>query len=130
MKLCRTVGNDDSIGDVQPVRALIPPPEENPWIAEGNQHLRSYLNTKLAENSQRYGQPASYEAMKDPKRADDKNLDASPEFVRNMHTLAAYKNRWTDMMMDADQGQGVPIDDQQEVWAECMRLAEEEIAHA
>jgi hypothetical protein len=128
VKLCRMIGDEVDEGP-RPIQ-LLAPPEENPWIAEGNQHLRSHLNTQLATNSQRYGKPASYEAMKDPKRADDKNLDASPEFVRNVHTLVAYKNRWTEMMMNADAGQGVPIDEQQEIWDECMRLAEAEIANS
>lgn len=133
VKLARTVGHDDSIADEAPrnLAALTYEDQGDKWLAEANFHLRSYLNTKLAENSQRYGRPASYEAMKDPARKNDKTLDASPEFVRNVGVLVNFKNLWAEQMKLSEDPKGeVPVQEQQDVWVECMRRAEAEIANA
>jgi hypothetical protein len=50
--------------------------------------------------------------------------------VRNVKTLVGFKIRWVDLMLEVATDDGVPIDDQQQCWTECMRMAEEEIARA
>lgn len=99
------------------------------WLAAANQHLLKYIRTQLAADSQRYGRGPSYRAMTEPARVADKTLDAAPEFVRNVNTLVKYKNIWTDQMRLSATADGVPIEEQQEVWAECMKRAEAEIAN-
>lgn len=109
VKLCRTVGNDDSMGDEPPTQQLISPPEDAPgtqfdnWGCAANRHLLAYI----------------LRAVKD-RRA-----------VVGTNVLVRFKNLWADQMrLSADPKGEVPIDEQQDVWAECMRRAEEEIAHA
>lgn len=132
VKLCRTVGQSDEIADEPPpstLPALTHDEPANDWPAKANFHLRSYLNTQLAEDSQRYGRPASYLAMKDVARVNDKTLDASSQFVRNVGILVKYKNLWAEQMKLSENDEGeVPIEEQKEVWAECMKRAEAEIA--
>ena len=97
------------------------------WDAAANMHLLKHIRTCIAGNSRCYGRGPSYEAMTSVGRMREKTLDASPEFVRNVAILVSYKNRWADMMrVSADQN-GVPIDEQQDIWRECMRLANEAI---
>jgi hypothetical protein len=133
MKLCRTVGHDDSIADeVKPQQhpALAAPPVDEKveaWTALGNRYLMKYISTKIPENTQRWGRPATEGGMK---LSTEPNADASPEFVRNVKTLVGFKNRWVDLMLEVATDDGVPIDDQQQCWTECMRMAEEEIARA
>lgn len=111
--------------------APIHPPDDgfrgDNWDEDANLHLRSYLNNQLAANPQRYGRPASYMAMKVMKA---KNADASPEFIANVGILVRHKNVWASQMRASATADGVPIAEQQEVWAECMKRAEEEIASA
>lgn len=129
VKLCRDAEHDRELTS----RPALPNPDAfqgTDWDSAANRHLLGHITRHIPKNRQRYGQGASYAAMKDPNQKTEKNLDASPEFVRNVHTLVAYKNRWADMMRAAAGPDGVPIDEQQEVWNECMRLAEAEIASA
>lgn len=98
------------------------------WDAAANRHLLAYIGKRLSTSSMAYGEGPSYEGMADPARAHLANADADPKFITNVHTLVAYKNRWADMMRAAADQDGVPIDEQQEIWTECMRLAEVDIA--
>lgn len=98
------------------------------WTEDANMHLRAYLGSQLAVDSQRYGRPASYMGMK---TMQSKSADASPEFVRNVQILVRHKNLWAEQMrLSADPKGEVPVPEQKEVWAECMRRAEEEVARA
>lgn len=59
-----------------------------------------------------------------------KNLSVKRTFdPRETRILVRYKNLWAQQMRLDDSGEGVPIPEQQEVWAECMRRAEAEIAN-
>lgn len=98
------------------------------WDMAANRHLLGYITKRMARNSMIYGEGPSSEAMRDKERMHLANADAHPKFITNVHTLVAYKNRWADMMRAAADQDGVPIDEQQEIWTECMRLAEAEIA--
>lgn len=130
MRLCRTIGHADDVPDQLP-KKLHPALTQqidtrvDAWTVLGNRRLLKYITTKIPEDTRRYGEPPSWEAMKDP---EPPNADASPEFIRNVKTLVAFKNRWTELMLEVATEQGVPIDDQEQVWDECMRMAEEEIA--
>lgn len=98
------------------------------WGAAANRHLLKHIRTRQAANAQRYGRGPSYGAMTDLARMADKTLDASPEFVRNVNTLVKFKNLWADQMRLSATKDGVPSSEQQEVWTECMKRAEAEIA--
>ncbi len=98
------------------------------WLAAANTHLLKHIRTSLAANAHRYGRGPGYQAMTDVARTANKTLDASPEFVRNVNTLVKFKNLWADQMRLSATSDGVPIVEQQEVWAECMKRAEAEIA--
>lgn len=100
------------------------------WDMAANRHLLGYITRCMAGNSMIYGEGPSYEGMADPQRIKLANVDAHPKFITNVHTLVAYKNRWADMMRAAADQDGVPIDEQQDIWTECMRLAEADIAGA
>lgn len=114
--------------------APIMPPDDgwrgDDWLAAANQHLLKYIRSQLAADSKRYGRGPSYEAMRDPARLADKVLDASSEHTRNVSTLVRFKNLWADQMRLSATKDGVPIAEQQEVWRECMKRAEAEIASA
>lgn len=88
------------------------------WLAAANGHLLGYIRKQLAGDSKRYGRGGSYGVM----------TDAAPDFVRNVNTLVKFKNLWADQMRLSATADGVPIPEQQEVWAECMKRAEAEIA--
>lgn len=112
------------------LRAAAPDkPPTDPWPGDrwdeaANTHLLAHITRSLHANPRCYGRPASYLGMKTTRT---KNADASPEFVRNVQTLVGYKNRWAAQMRASDSGEGVPVEEQREVWDECMRRAEEEI---
>jgi hypothetical protein len=99
------------------------------WDIAANRHLLGHITRQLAINSQRYGRPATYHGLKTLMTP---NADASPEFVRNVHVLVEHKKRWAATMREIDAangGNGIPVDEQREVWAECMRLAEAQISN-
>ena len=125
VKLCR-----DAEHDVRPPRqhpALTDQSTEtDPWGWLANRRLLKYITTVVSADPRRYGRPASYDAMKDPRAGP--NADASPEFVRNVHVLVAFKNRWADLMRQSATAEGVPIAEQEACWNECVRMAEAEIA--
>lgn len=100
------------------------------WLAAANGHLLGYIRKQLAADSMRYGAGPSYGAMTDPARKANKTLDAAPDFVRNVNTLVKFKNLWADQMRLSATADGVPITEQREVWAECMKRAEAEISAA
>lgn len=100
------------------------------WDAAANMHLMKHVRTRTAGNSQCYGRGASYTALTDVARVKETNLDASPEFVRNVQTLVRFKNLWAEQMRLSATPEGVPVPEQQEVWRECMSRAEAEIAAA
>lgn len=72
------------------------------WGIEANQHLLALVLRNLGE-----------------KRTFDE---------LQTRILVRYKNLWAEQMRLDDTGEGVPISEQREVWTECMRRAEEEIA--
>jgi hypothetical protein len=45
-----------------------------------------------------------------------------------IHLRVAFKNRWTDLMRASGTPETVPLADQTECWASCMRMAEEAFA--
>lgn len=127
VKLCRDAEHDREVAD----RPALPNPDSyvgDNWDEAANLHLLGYITRMIPIDPARYGKGPSYMAMKDLMRKDDKVLDASPEFVKAMHILAAYKNAWAQDMRECMDDQGrVPVDKQTAYWKECMRLAEEAI---
>lgn len=127
VKLCRDAEHDREITD-QPA---LPNPDRwqgDEWLAAANRHLLGYITRVVSADPKIFGRGPSYMAMKDPKRMHDKILDASPEHVRNVNTLVKFKNLWAEQMRLSANADGVPIAEQQEVWRECMKRAEAEIA--
>lgn len=108
VKLCRTVGHSDEVPDVSPPtaqQALTHEDQEfDNWAMEANQHFLAYVLRKLSE-----------------KRC------FNPDETR---ILVRFKNLWADQMRLSATTEGVPIEEQKDVWSECIRRAEEEIAHA
>lgn len=128
VKLCRTIGDSTIDEGPQNVPAL-PAPANDPdkWAIAANGHLLKYITTKVSAEPLRYGQPASYVGMK---TMTTPNADASPEFVRAVGILVRFKNLWADQMRLDATDDGVPSEEQQELWVECMKRAEAEIANA
>jgi hypothetical protein len=127
MKLCRTVGYADDVPDrpALPANPALEGPVMGPWEMLGNRRLLKYITTHVSVNPERYGRPASPEGMKFSKES---SADASPEFVRNVQTLVAMKNRWVELMLASATEDGVPIREQEDCWNGCMKQAEEIIA--
>lgn len=123
VKLCRDAEHD--FRPPVPHDALAGP-EMDGWEMLGNRRLLRYITRKVSEAPNRYGQYASRAALQN--QSSGPNADASPEFVRNVQTLVAMKNRWTELMIESKTEDGVPIKDQDECWGACMREAEEIIA--
>ena len=103
------------------------------WDIAANRHLLAYLMRRMAENPHAYGRPASYLAMRVIARRENQNADASPEFVRAVETLVAYKRAWAQDMrewVDPETGEvGRPsVDAQKAAWEDCMARAEADIA--
>jgi len=127
MKLCRTIGHLDDVPD-RPLLPALPALDGTvmgPWEMLGNRRLLKYVTTHVSANPKRYGRPASPEGMKLSKES---NADASPEFVRNVQTLVAMKNRWVELMLASATDDGVPIREQEDCWDGCMKQAEAIIA--
>lgn len=133
VKLCRDAEHDREVNN-QPA---LPNPDNfkgDGWDVSANLHLLGYITRKIPENPQRYGKPCSYLAMKDPDRAKDKILDASPEFVRAVGILVSYKNAWARDMregnLDLTTGEisGPSVEQQKAAWKDCMLRAEADIA--
>lgn len=132
----RRFGVDSIWAARQQLRASGPPEVSKPrddgfrgdrWDIAANRHLLGYITGQLAKNSRRYGRPASWQGMK---TLTTPHADASPEFVRHVQMLVAHKNRWAETMREIDAasgGNGVPVEDQRDIWAECMRRAQDEI---
>jgi len=111
MRLCRTVGHTDDIPDISPANRLPAITHEwDRWVMAGNRRLLRYITTKIPASAQRYG-----------------HRDTR-EFAANVNTLVAMKNRWVELMQRSATEDGVPSDEQNECWAECMRMAEEILA--
>lgn len=129
VKLCRDAEHDRELTS----KPALPNPDAfqgSDWEAVANLHLLKHIRTQVAKSSQCYGRGPSYGAMKDKEQLADKVPDASPEFVRNVGILVRFKNLWTEQMKLSANAEGVPIPEQQEVWHECMKRAESEIACA
>lgn len=108
-----------------PDKPPVDPWQGDRWDEAANFHLLRHIAGALHADPRCYGRPASYMGMK---TLTTKNADASPEFIRNVQTLVAQKNHWAAQMRGSDPGEGVPLEEQREVWRECMRRAEAEIA--
>lgn len=130
VKLCRDAEHDVRPSTVHPALTNHGA-QMSPWELLGNRRLLKYITTVVSAKPQRYGRPASSAGMK-PVEGEplSPNADASPEFVRNVQTLVAMKNRWVELMLAAATEEGVPIVEQDDCWNACMKQAEEIIANA
>lgn len=125
VKLCRDAEHDMVPPTIPAALTLPADPSMDGWGLLANRRLLQYLTTVMPGNSQRYGRPPTLEGMKASK---EPNADASPEFVRAVHILVAFKNRWADLMRASATKDGVPIPEQEASWNEGIRMAEAEIA--
>lgn len=105
LKLCRTIGHSDDVPDETPRPAFSQigcDQSQDKWDVAANFRLLSYVLGK--------GKDRRY-------------FDAPQTRV-----LVALKNRWADLMRSSAVNDEVPLEDQQAAWAECIRMAEEEVA--
>jgi hypothetical protein len=107
VKLCRDAEHDIRPPVAHPALAA---PEWDRWLLAGNRRLMRYVTTKIPADPQRYG------------HRDE------PQFAARINTLVAMKNRWVEVMQQSAGPDGVPPDEQNQCWAECMRTAETTIA--
>lgn len=101
VKLCRDAEHDREVND----RPALPNPDGwkgDHWDSEANLHLLGVVTR----------------AVRDRRKLDE----------RATRILVRFKNLWARQMRLTATAEGVPIEEQKEVWAECMRMAEEEIA--
>lgn len=101
------------------------------WEAAANRHLLRHITHRLQENPQRYGKPASYLAMRMGKHdldllgLNEKQLDASPEFIANVEKLVTAKRQWAEDMRDlARETKQVDKTLQREIWADYIGRVE------
>jgi len=132
VRLCRTVGDAPDVDEGPRVPALPRPADwqGDQWDVAANRHLVAHLLRELRANPHKYGQPASYLAMRATTRRENPHADASPEFMRAVETLVAYTRAWAQDMreMAAESGGVVPVDLQRAAWEDCMARAEADIA--
>lgn len=129
VKLCR-----DAEHDVRPAQTHSALTDQSaqmgPWEILGNRRLLKYITTVVSAKPGRYGGPATADGMKPVAgEALSPNADASPEFVRNVQTLVAMKNRWVELMLASATADGVPLKEQEDCWDACIKQAEEIIAN-
>lgn len=110
----RRFGVDSIWAARQQLRASAPPEVSKPrddgfrcdrWDIAANRHLLAYLVRQICERR--------------------RGLNAEA-----VQTLIEAKHRWAATMRDIDAGcggHGVPVEDQRDIWRECMRQAEDEI---
>lgn len=149
MRLARAVGEPGDEDAAPPPLPVLEGPQIDPWEAQGNLWLLTYIRTQVAANPQRYGKPASYEAMAIPREAfprmnkiresegkaprDPNNLDASPEFVRNVGRLVQAKKLWAADMRDLSQNDPtgrVPMSLAKATWTDYIGFAERQMEGA
>jgi hypothetical protein len=132
MRLCRAVGSDE-FDDGQPTLPKLAAPDAftgDSWDMAANRYLMGHIAKRMSENPKFYGQPASYRAMQasdaDLRQLglDKHNLDASGEFVDNVHKLVTAKNAWAADMRDLAVKGEVPPSTQKAVWYDLMNTAE------
>jgi hypothetical protein len=132
MRLCRTVGNDE-FDDGQPPPLQLTGPDTfagDVWDIAANRYLLGHIAKRMSANPKMYGKPASYEAMQasvadlNQLGLDKHNLDASGEFVDNVHKLIGAKKEWAADMRDIAVKGEVPVDTQKQFWREYMQRAE------
>jgi hypothetical protein len=112
VKLCRDAEHDFKPPAVHPSLAHDGDPSMDAWGMLANRRLLKHITTVIPKNPVRYGKRDT------------------PEFVRNVNILVAFKNRWADLMRTAATADGVPIADQEASWNECVRMAEAEMTRA
>lgn len=119
------------------MRASGPPPAPrddgfrgDAWDIQSNLFLLAHIRQQMAKDPHRYGQPASYRAMQASDAdlyklgLDKHNLDASGEFVDNVHRLVAAKKAWAADMRDLAVNGEVPPSTQKAVWHDLIGTAE------
>jgi len=107
VKLCRDAEHDIRPPTVHPALAA---PEWDRWLLAGNRRLMRYITTRIPKDPLVYG------------HRDE------PAFASNVMALVAMKNRWVEIMQVSAGPDGVPPDEQNGCWANCMREAEAVIA--
>lgn len=134
VRLCRAVGEEFDEGN----QLKLPAPGEDPWegkqwLMAGNRYLLGHIVNRVAEDPKRYGRGASYQLMRAPLKdlrelgLDVHNLDASQEFIENVHELVAAKNAWVADMEDLAMNGGVPVETQKAIWNDYVVEAERRI---
>jgi hypothetical protein len=108
VKLCRDAEHDPKPTPVHP--ALTHDAEPNIWVVAGNKRLLGHITRRIPESLHCYGHRSHL------------------SFAENINTLVAMKNRWVELMQAAATDDGVPPDEQNQCWNECMKQAEEIIA--
>jgi hypothetical protein len=132
MRLCRTIGSDE-FDEGESDKPRLPPPDDfdgDVWTMAANRYLMGHIAKRMSANPKCYGQPASFKALRAKDEdlrllgLDKHNLDASPEFIQNVHALVAAKNAWADDMRDLAVDGGVPVETQKAVWHDWIGRAE------
>lgn len=120
LRLCRVVGQSDDIAE-GPRPLQLEAPEDrrfDAWAMTANRHLLAYVLEHTALRTRRYAPDWT---------TDGHRVTPGPEAIRRTAVLVRWKNEWAQRMRDGADAHGVDVDDQRDVWANCMRLAESEI---
>jgi hypothetical protein len=106
IKLCRTIGSAEDVPDDPPPALLKLEHDDgfDNWAVAGNRHLLAYVLRNLSK-----------------KRCFDE---------RETRILVRLKNLWVDQMRLSMNGECVPVEEQVEVWEECIKRAESEMVMA
>ena len=87
------------------------------WERKANEHLLSYINRRLSDNSRVYGAPGSAQ-----QRA------ATEILVRYKHGWAIDMHEGKGVDIESGEFIGYSLEEQRRAWDECMRRGESEIA--
>lgn len=119
-KLCRTVGHADDVPDAPPGPQLSAPEDSrfDDWGVTANRHLLAYVLKHTVVRTRRYAPDWTTRGAV---------VTPGPEAIRRTAVLVKWKNEWASRMRAAADEKGVPVEDQRDIWANCMALAEAEL---
>jgi hypothetical protein len=120
VKLCRTVGQADDVPDA-PQNPQLSAPDDgrfDDWAMTANRHLLAYVFKHTALRTRRYAPGWT---------SGGGVVTPGPESRARTAVLVKWKNEWAARMRAAADEHGVNVEDQRDIWANCMALAEAEL---
>lgn len=120
VKLCRAIGAHDEINEGPQLPRLSAPEDHgfDAWAMTANRHLLAYVLKHTARHTRRYAPDYT---------ASHGIVTPGPETRERTAVLVKWKNEWAARMRSVADEHGVDTEDQRDLWANCMTLAEAEL---